>query len=203
MHMGKRKSVIKWTPTLYDRLSKYYDRLARWLFPIGDVGRERVVTGLEIGSLLDIACGTGTLLEKAHQNGLQCTGIDTSRGMLLEVRKKVPGVNIVQASFYALPFAENQFDYVVETNAVSGVDIDAIDVLHEMGRVCAHGGEIRIGDYGKSDRTGIGYRFMVWIGILIGDYPHDYQGLFRSVGYEAEVEELGWAGVYQFIRVKL
>jgi hypothetical protein len=58
----KNKPLINWTPDLYDRLSKYYDHLAKWLFPIGDHGRQKVVTGLESGSILDIACGTGTLL---------------------------------------------------------------------------------------------------------------------------------------------
>lgn len=199
--MPKLKPIINWTPTLYDRLSKYYDRFAEWFFPIGDIGRERVISGLEAGSILDVACGTGTLLEKAHEKGMLCVGIDTSRGMLLEAKKKVPAAELVQASFYALPFEKKQFQYVVETNAVSGADIEAEIVLSEMLRVCASGGEIRIGDYGKSERKGIWKQILERIGILIGDYPHDYKKLFRDMGFEAEIEDLGWKGMYQFIRV--
>ena len=200
--MPKLKPLINWTPQLYNRLSKNYDRFAAWFFPIGDLGQEKVVSGLDAGLLLDIACGTGTLLEKSHQSGLDCVGIDTSWGMLTETKKKVPEAEIVQASFYSLPFTEETFDFVVETNAVSGVDINPGEVLQEMLRVCTPRGEIRIGDYGKSSRRGFWYQIFEKIGILIGDFPHDYRELFNSLGYEAEVKNLGWGGTYQFIRVQ-
>jgi ubiquinone/menaquinone biosynthesis C-methylase UbiE len=199
--MPKIKPIIAWTPSLYDRLSKHYDRFAKLLFPIGDRGREEVTSGLVSGCILDVACGTGTLLKKAHQSGLKCIGIDTSRGMLLETKKKVPAAEVVQANFYALPFVDNQFDYVVETNAVSGTDIDAKSVLSEMLRVCADEGEIRLGDYGKSRRVGCLIQLLVLIGILIGDFPHDYIELFSELGYVSQVKNLGWGGMYQFIRV--
>jgi ubiquinone/menaquinone biosynthesis C-methylase UbiE len=201
--MSKLKPLFKWTPRTYDRLSRYYDRFARLFFPIGDSGREKVVADLGSGRILDIASGTGTLLEMAQQKGLDCFAVDTSRGMLKETVKKVPAVHCVQASFYALPFAEDQFNYVVETNAVSGADIDAIDVLREMRRVCARGGEIRIGDYAKARREKFWYRWMENVGILVGDYPHDYEGLLNSMGLEAQVEELGWGGSYQYIQAKV
>ncbi len=199
--MPRFKPIIQWTPALYDRLAKRYDLAARWLFPIGERGRERVVSGMTLGALLDVACGTGTLLEKAVRAGLACFGIDTSWGMLLEVKKKAPEAQVVQASFYALPFAEGVFDYVVETNAVSGAEIDAGPVLREMVRVCAAGGEVRIGDYGKSGRQGFWVRALEKVGILIGDYPHDYEGLFCSLGLEPVRESLGWGGMYQYLQV--
>jgi ubiquinone/menaquinone biosynthesis C-methylase UbiE len=201
--MPKLKPIIKWTPALYDRLARQYDRFARLFFPIGETGRDRVVADLDSGRILDIACGTGTLLELSHRKGLECFAVDTSRGMLEETKKKVPAVHAVQASFYALPFADDQFDYVVETNAVSGADIDAIDVLREMRRVCISGGEIRIGDYAKARRENSWFRLMEKVGILVGDYPHDYEGTLNSMGLEPQVEELGWGGQYQFIRVKV
>jgi ubiquinone/menaquinone biosynthesis C-methylase UbiE len=199
--MPKLKPLINWSPRLYDKLAENYDRFAAWFFPIGDLGRERVVSGLEPGAILDVACGTGTLLEKAQLEGLNCFGIDTSWGMLTETRRKVSNAKVVQASFYALPFAGESFYYVVETNAVSGADINPDQVLSEMLRVCKSGGEIRLGDYGKSNRKGFWYRLLEIIGILIGDYPHDYQEIFEFLGYEAVVENLGWGGSYQFIQV--
>jgi ubiquinone/menaquinone biosynthesis C-methylase UbiE len=200
--MFKLKPLINWTPQLYDHLSKNYDRFAAWFFPIGDLGREKVVSGLGTGFLLDVACGTGTLLKKSHQLGLNCVGIDTSWRMLLDTKRKVPAAAVVQASFYSLPFAEKAFNYVVETNAVSGVDINPGEVLQEMLRVCTSEGEIRMGDYGKSNRREFWYQIFEKIGILFGDYPHDYRELFNSLGYEAEIEDLGWGGAYQFIRVQ-
>lgn len=201
--MSKLKPIIQWTPALYSFLSKHYDRLAAWLFPIGDAGREKVVSGLASGRILDVACGTGTLLEKAHQRGLRCVGVDTSWGMLQETKRKVPAAGVVQASFLALPFAKEQFDYVVETNAVSAAEVDAGAALGEMNRVCASGGEIRIGDYARSQRQGLWLGWIAKIGILVGDYPHDYKGLLEAMGYQVDIEELGWGGMYQFIRARL
>jgi hypothetical protein len=41
------------------------------LFPIGGEGRKRIVEKLGSGAVLDVACGTGTLLEMADEKGLK------------------------------------------------------------------------------------------------------------------------------------
>jgi ubiquinone/menaquinone biosynthesis C-methylase UbiE len=201
--MFKLKPLIDWSPSRYDNLSKNYDLYARLFFPIGDEGRDKVLSGLESGRILDIACGTGVLLTKARAQGLDCIGMDNSWGMLQETRKKEPNMPLVQASFYELPFVNDCFDYVLETNAVSGVDIEAEKVLEEMIRTCNKGGEIRLGDYGRSKERSWWFRLLEGIGILFGDFPHDYKKVFDSLGYQAEVEELGWGGMYQLIILKL
>jgi 2-polyprenyl-3-methyl-5-hydroxy-6-metoxy-1,4-benzoquinol methylase len=58
------------------RTCKYYDLFMRVFFPIGEKGRERIVERLSAGSILDVACGTGTLLAMAGEKGLECYGID-------------------------------------------------------------------------------------------------------------------------------
>jgi ubiquinone/menaquinone biosynthesis C-methylase UbiE len=191
-----------WTSKVYDRLSKYYDRLSRWFFPMADKVRKRAVEGLTAGSILDVGCGTGTLLAMAHENGLQCYGIDTSQGMLNQARAKVPEAELKGASFYDIPYAEGTFDYVVETNAVSGADIDARKVLSEMLRVCKGGGEVRLVDWSTPPRETWQNRLIRKLGVLSGDVPKDYPGIFRELGYEPESEILGHHGLYQLIRVK-
>jgi ubiquinone/menaquinone biosynthesis C-methylase UbiE len=199
--MDNESSWIKWTPERYSRLSRHYDWFARVLFPVGELGRARVIAGLSSGAILDVACGTGTLLALARHQGLSCHGIDTSAGMLEQARAKVPEAEFKLASFYEIPYPDDTFDYVVETNAVSGVDIAAHKVISEMVRVCKPGGEVRIGDYGKApDRVfwmGVMERLFIWC----GDFPHDYKAIFTALGYESENELLGWRGMYQFIRV--
>jgi ubiquinone/menaquinone biosynthesis C-methylase UbiE len=93
-----------------------------------------------------VACGTGSLLQKAQIAGMQCFGIDNSPGMLAQAQEKVPSAEFLRASFYEIPYPDATFDYVVETNAVSGVDIDVESVLKEMVRVCKENGQILIGD---------------------------------------------------------
>jgi len=73
-----------WTTRTFDRLAKYYDLFMRVFFPVGEKGRERIVERLSTGSVLDIACGTGTLLAMAHEKGLECYGIDLSQGRGLD-----------------------------------------------------------------------------------------------------------------------
>ena len=198
--MTKPEPLINWTPEFYDRLSKNYDIFARIFFSIGERGKSRVLDELCIGSVLDVACGSGALLAGVHGAGAKPYGSDTSWGMLVETKKKVPSAILVQANFYSLPFSEGVFDTVVETNAVSGMEIEPDAVLSEMVRVCKEGGEIRIGDYAQAPDENWWRKLMTWIGILFGDYPHDYLAFFRGLGYAAHVEYLGFDCMYQCAR---
>ncbi len=135
-----------WTARTFDRLAKYYDFFMRVFFPVGEKGRERIVERLSAGSILDVACGTGTLLAMAYEKGLKCYGIDISQGMLNQARAKVPSAEFNRASYYEIPYPDGHFDYVVATNALSGDFIDARRVLSEMIRVCKSGGGVYIAE---------------------------------------------------------
>jgi ubiquinone/menaquinone biosynthesis C-methylase UbiE len=200
--MRKRSPLLNWTPRFYSKLAKNYDSLAPIFLSIGEKAKKRVGLEFKSGNILDVACGTGAVLKMAYDAGLQCFGTDLAEGMIFEAKKKIPTGEFRIASFYELPYSDDAFDYVVETNAVSGVAIDADKVLAEMLRVCKPGGEILIGDYCKAPKETIWTRFMTWIGMLIGDFPHDFQSIFRELGCQPEVEYLGWSGMYQFIRVR-
>ena len=74
--MEQRKNDVKgrsqlriWTTETYDRLSRYYDTFMKFFFPIGEEGREIIVKILASGSVLDMACSTGTLLVMAKNKG--------------------------------------------------------------------------------------------------------------------------------------
>jgi len=200
--MDNSRSFIKWTPDLYSKLSSRYDALAPIFFAMGEKAKARVADELSGGSVLDIACGTGALLAMVENKGLECFGIDLSKGMVDVARKKVPDGWFKIASFYNIPFADASFDNVVETNAVSGISIDVEQVIAEMIRVCKPGGKILIGDYCNAPKPTLISRMMSRIGSLIGDHPHDFAGIFKKFGFEPTVEILGWSGIYQFIRVQ-
>jgi len=177
-----------WTTGTYDRLAGYYDLLMKLFFPLGEKGRVRIVSRLNAGFILDIACGTGTLLAMAWERGLRCYGIDSSRGMLAQARVKVPQAEFSRGSYYELPYPGEYFDYVVETNALSGEFIDARKVIAEMLRVCKSGGEIYIAEWPKAlEETRI-ERLIVKLASLNEDAPKDYLRIFRALGYEPEVE---------------
>jgi ubiquinone/menaquinone biosynthesis C-methylase UbiE len=179
-----------WTTKTYNRLSKYYDKFMRIFFPLGEKGRERIVERLEVGSILDVGCGTGTLLALATIKGLRCFGIDLSKGMLNRAKLKVPDAYLARASFYEIPFPSECFDYVVATNALSGTFIHAKDALVEMIRVCKHGGSVHIAEWPKAQKDTIGERLIVKLASLNDDAPKDYPKIFRELGLEYEVEPL-------------
>ena len=186
--MASRSRPRIWTTKTYDRLAKYYDSLTRILFPVGEKGRKRVVERLGAGSVLDVACGTGTLLALAHERGLRCYGIDLSRGMLHQAKLKAPDAELTAASYYEMPYQDGHFDHVVATNSLSSDSIDAGRVLSEMIRVCKSGGKVYVAEWPEAEKETLAERLMVKLASLNDDVPQDYLGIFRGLGYEPEVE---------------
>lgn len=190
MDVTKRTEPRVWTTNTYNRLSRYYDAFMKFFFPIGEKGRERIVEKLASGSVLDVACGTGTLLKLAKTKGLECYGMDLSEGMLTEAQRKVSEAKLIQASYYEIPLAEESFDSVVATNALSGDHIDARKVLNEMIRVCRNDGWIYIAEWPKAEKETFWERIWVWFASLNDDAPKDYVVIFREMGYEPDIEVL-------------
>ena len=188
--MKKGAEPRVWTTKMYNRLSRYYDTFMKIFFPLGEEGRKKVVAKLDAGAVLDVACGTGTLLALAKQKGLKCTGLDLSEGMLAQARRKVPEAEFRQASYYELPYPEESFDYVVATNALSGEHIDARKVLREMLRVCKRGGRVYIAEWPKAEKETFAERLLVWFAGLSDDAPKDYLKIFREMGCEPEIDVL-------------
>ncbi len=188
--MTKKTNPRIWTTKTYDRLSPFYDAFMRFFFPIGETGRERIVEKLTTGTVLDVACGTGTLLAMASEKGLKCYGVDLSEGMLTQAQRKVPGAEFQRGSYYRLPYADKAFDQVVATNALSGESIDTREVLREMVRVCKTGGRIYIAEWPKAEQESITEKVVIWLASLNDDAPKDYYGIFHELGYEPETDAL-------------
>lgn len=133
----------------YERWAPFYDRtmmLVRWHSVY-----ESALQDLEPPCrILDVACGTGTLVRMARQRGLDAIGLDCCQGMLVAAKGRignpVQNGHFTNSSAYSLPFEDGVFDTVVSTGAVSGMD-DAPQALREMVRVTRPGGVVRIIDY--------------------------------------------------------
>jgi tRNA (cmo5U34)-methyltransferase len=67
-----------------------------------------------LGSLLDIGCGTGLELESIFRRfpQVKVTGIDLSESMLNRLREKYSdkAVEIIQADYFKYPFEEDKYD---------------------------------------------------------------------------------------------
>ena len=84
---------------------------------------EEIVRGLsraEIGSLLEMGCGTGDYLATlARRLGARGIGMDRSLGMLTEGRRKNPGPALVRADAQSgYPFGDGSFDACTSVNVM-------------------------------------------------------------------------------------
>lgn len=97
--------------------------------------------------ILEVGCGTGRFMVKCLEAGHDVYGLDYSFWMLEECVKKTS--NFKQVSYYLaegsrLPFKDNQFSFVYSIRTLNQVSSKsyALDMIHEMIRVCCNDGII-------------------------------------------------------------
>jgi ubiquinone/menaquinone biosynthesis C-methylase UbiE len=95
---------------------------------------------------LEVAIGTGRNLP-FYPRGLQLTAIDFSPAMLDIARDRAAALGIdvalIEADAQHLPFADDQFDAVVCTLALSSIP-DPAAAINEMHRVLRAGGQLLV-----------------------------------------------------------
>lgn len=170
-------------------IAKYPTVYADPAYRMGDARRaaaERELHGLT-GSLLDVGCGRGEVLEIARRQGL-----GPVKGT--EVVPALVGGDVVRAEAHALPFPDDAFDHVTCFDVLEHLTpADTEPVLRELARVAR--------------KT---------ITVTAADYPHEWGGVDLHVNrrpYEewdrllranfADVQQLGAAGASRCWRVFL
>ncbi len=89
--------------------------------------------------ILEAGCGTGLLLSRLQPYAARAVGVDLSRGMLKLAKKR--GLEVVQGSITALPFADASFDVVYSFKVLAHIK-DIEQGLAELGRVLRPGGTL-------------------------------------------------------------
>lgn len=156
---------------IYDGLPALHDPMTFLLTPVLQATtearlREGYLHRLELRSLrprpdgqpirlLEIGIGSGAnlpLIEKELPPGLdvELWGLDLSRGMLRECRKRIArkghrGIRLLMGDAHTLPFADHSFDRVFEIGGVGGYH-DPRRALAEMARVAQPGTPIVVVD---------------------------------------------------------
>jgi SAM-dependent methyltransferase len=101
------------------------------------------------GPVLDLGCGTGLLAQRIAAAGYDVTGLDPSRGMLRQLRRRRPDVGAIAGSGTALPFADDSFALTYCVAVMHHVaDPTAVrQTLIEMARVTRPGGHVLVWDH--------------------------------------------------------
>lgn len=78
---------------LYKRLAWIYDKIYVQIFSYGEMFDfvDKVLKKYECHKILEVACGTGHLMEILERNGYQVTGLDISKEMLEIARERSKG----------------------------------------------------------------------------------------------------------------
>lgn len=131
--------------TPYDAIAADYDltRNGHGDAAVADLIRARF-TGRSPRTL-DVGCGTGALLDLGLVQARDCTGIDSSKGMLNELVLKHPDVGrLIPAAFEDVPDAmlDGPFDLVTAMD-VPDLDVERLAALCSGTVVVADGGSVR------------------------------------------------------------
>jgi len=88
--------------------------------------------------LLDVACGPGLLLERAHARGLEVSGIDLSSAALAMAAEHVPEAQLLESNAESIDHPDATFDYVTCIAALERF-LDRQAALREIRRVARDG----------------------------------------------------------------
>ncbi len=91
-----------------------YDEGKNILIEAEDISVRSILKNINSGGIaLDVACGTGRYSKFLKKLGYEVVGTDVSEDMLKVARRKVKGVNFLNADTSKLPFSDRHFDLVV------------------------------------------------------------------------------------------
>lgn len=139
---------------------------------------------------LDVGCGEGRFCRMLRARGIEAIGIDPTRILIEEARRRDPGGDYRIAGAEALPFEDGSFDLVV--SYLSLIDIAGLaGAIAEMARVLAPGGTLLIANLASFATTPCGGVARRW--------EKDAQGrkrFFRMDGYlDISFAREAWKGI--------
>lgn len=157
----------------------YHNRTLYWLAStIPFAGQWRVWQRLALSRLvgrdvLEVGCGTGTLLADMVAAGYTCHAVDRSPHMVAAAQRELrrrgltrtPAAIIQQASVQSLPFTDDSFDTVVSTFPTSYIG-DPMAV-RELNRVLRSGGRLVVVLGATLLPTRVALRPFVWFQDLV------------------------------------
>ena len=176
---------------IWDRVAPLYDLAVSALNRRVYDGTGAVVARLirPGDTVLECACGTGTITAAIAPACARVVATDFSEGMLKQARKKLarfPHVVVEQADITDLRYADNSFDAVVAANVIHLLP-EPGDALKELKRVTRPGGTIIVPTYviPKKRAHTIFLKLISRCGVHFQEHfdPASYRAFFERMGY--------------------
>lgn len=166
----------------YGRSARFYDRLVE---PMNAPLREIALRlhPVSVGDrVLDVGCGTGTLLKAYAATGASCWGLDLSPAMLTVASERLGDHAVLtEADATSMPYETGFFDLVAASLFLHEVDPETrVEILTEIGRVVRPYGRVIVIDYrnGPLRWKGRGYRVMSTLAERVAG--RDHYGQWRA-----------------------
>lgn len=130
--------------------------------------------------VLDVGCGAGRFLDVAARLGATVVGVDYSSAVDAAAMSLAgePGVELVQADVYALPFAPGSFDACYCIGVVQHTP-DPPGAVAALARMVRPGGQVALTAYERRPATPLFSKYLVR-GLLRGLSPSQKLSLIRT-----------------------
>lgn len=133
--------TIKW----YDQNAKQYADASYKVTPT-DLIRRFIELLPQNPKILDAGCGAGKDSKVFNELGINVIGIDLSKGLINEAKRRNPAVNFIEGNFLDMHFNNTYFDGVWAHASL--VHLETIDdlkkALHEFNRILKEEGILHI-----------------------------------------------------------
>ena len=188
---------------IWDRVAPLYDLAVNTLnrrvyYGTGSAVARLIRPG---DTVLECACGTGTITAAIAPACARVVATDYSEGMLKQAGKKLtryPNVVVEQADITHLRYADDSFDAVVAANVIHLLP-EPGDALKELKRVTRPGGTIIVPTY-VIPKKRVHTIFLK----LISRCGVHFQEHFDPASYRAFFERMGYARVtYRVVRGRI
>ena len=185
----QQEKIVK----MFDAIAPSYDMVNRIVsFGSDKIWREKAVKEalkyIKNPKVLDIACGSGDMIEVWKKYSNNITGLDPSRGMLEIAKKRFPDIEFHQGFAQNLPFEDKSFDCISISFGIRNV-VEIDKAIDEFKRVLKRNGILLILEFTKPDKKSIlrnciefySHNILPKIGGIISGNKEAYEYLPNSI----------------------
>jgi ubiquinone/menaquinone biosynthesis C-methylase UbiE len=184
-------------------LNKYYKKQARiydLTRPLFLIGRKKAIKELNVRNgetVIDFACGTGLNIPYLQESGARVIGIDYSKALLEQARRKYPSINFIKGDVSRFRFKE-KVDAIICTYGLSMVDEWEKAVLNMKNTLNKRGRLVVLDFYHWTGVCRMFYPIFRWWAQLNGVDPDKNVLFFLKQHFKNINEEISFCG-YSYI----